>query len=143
MQVKETKPEQSEGSQEPCQHPQRSEANSNAPSLSQHRDAFLHLAGRKFFCFLTDASLGFKSSSLSSLLCTMPEGEEWFGFFFQEANFQCLYAPSSPLGIYNNHTAPIEEGAEEESKGKWKRIRLGNKRNSTQEKTDLEHRRMH
>ena len=62
-------------------------------------------------------------------------------FFLQEANFQCFYAPSSPLGIYNNHTAPIEEGAEEESKGKWKRIRLGDKRNSTQEKTDLEHRR--
>lgn len=27
---------------------------------------------------------------------------------------------SSPLGIYNNHTAPIEEGAEEESRANGK-----------------------
>ena len=53
-------------------------------------------------------------------------------FFSKRQTSNASMPQAQPWGIFNNHTAPIQEGAEEESKGKWKKIGSGdNKRNST------------
>ena len=96
--------EQSEGSQEPCHHAQRSVKPTPKHYHFHNTDAFLHLAGRKFpgfflMCF-SGLSRAPHPTPASLHLCTKwAKEEEWFGlFFFPRGKCLRLLGPKPTLG---------------------------------------------